>query len=298
MRPARMSSLPRFIIWLASVGLVLYLGACSGPQQGDAMEILRIGVLPDESVEALRERYDPLLEFLAHETGFVCQLVVPDSYQDLLNKFGAGQLDLAYFGGVTFVKAQSAYDAIPVVMRDVDSRFTSVLLVAGDSTDDTLGELKGKRFSFGARLSTSGHLMPRHFLQSEYDITPEEYFGSVRYSGQHDRTAYWVRDGEVEAGVVNTEIVQRMLTDGRLQAGDIRTIWTTPSYADYVWAAHPQVSEVRRERIQDAFLKLSLDNPGEASILVKLGAAAFYPASTKDFSMLGAVMSDAVAGYP
>jgi phosphonate transport system substrate-binding protein len=133
--------------------------------------------------------------------------------------------------------------------------------------------------------------MPRHFLHEVRGITPELYFGSIEYFGKHDLTAFRVRDGEADAGVVNAEIVRKMFADGRLQPGDIRIIWTTPPYPDYVWALHPRIHPDTRERIQQAFLQLSIDNPQETAILSGMGAAGFYPASIDDFSMLTQVMA-------
>ena len=274
---------------LVGFSLVLQLTACTGSETTSSTTSVRIGVLPDESNDALRERYTPLFEFLSLETGFAHELIIPDSYDDLLTKFGAGQIDLAYFGGVTFVKASSDYGAIPLAMRDVDSRFTSVFIVHGDSKFD-MQDLQGKNLAFGSKLSTSGHLMPRFFLQSEHEITPEDHFNSVRYSGKHDRTAYWVRDGEVDVGAANAEVVRKMFKDGRLQPGDVRIIWTTPPYADYVWAVHPSVPESLRQEIQRAFLKLSADDPQHEMLLSNLGANGFYPASAKNFSVLTRVL--------
>ena len=281
----------RYILsWIIGVSLAFQMSACSVPESEPSIDILRIGILPDESKEALRERYVPLLEFLSQESGLPYKLVIPNNYAELVRQFGEGQIDLAYFGGVTFVNASSEYGAVPLVMRDVDSNFTSVFVVADESYKDFEG-LQGKRFSFGSRLSTSGHLMPRHFLHAERGIAPEKYFGSIEYSGKHDLTAYRVRDGEVDAGVVNAEIVRKMFADGRLQPGDIRIIWTTPPYPDYVWAVHPRIHPVARERIQQAFLQLSTDNPQETAILSRMGTAGFYPASINDFSMLRQVMA-------
>ena len=256
------------LIQLLVVCLTIQLSACSDPVHAPSTESLRVGVLPDEDAEALQDRYASLLEFLSRETRLTYELVIPASYDALLTQFSKGQVDLAYFGGVTFVRANSENGAIPLAMRDVDSRFTSVFLVAGDRPL-TLETLQGKRFSFGSRLSTSGHFMPRHFMQHERGITAEDYFSNVRYSGKHDRTAYWVRDGEVDAGVANSEIIHKMLADGRLRHEDIRIIWTTPPYADYVWAAHPQVPDAHRELIQQAFLKLSVDDPKHKADIVQ-----------------------------
>jgi len=270
---------------LVGFSLAIQLFACTGPESGSTNTSVRVGVLPDESAEAQRDRYIPLFEYLSRETGLAHELIIPDSYDDLLTKFGAGQIDLAYFGGVTFVKASAEHGAIPLAMRDVDSRFTSVFVVRGES-DVTMRDLEGNKLAFGSKLSTSGHLMPRFFLRSEYRITPEDHFASVQYSGKHDRTVFWVRDGEVDVGAANAEVVRKMLKDGRLLPGDIRIIWTTPPYADYVWAVHPRVPDSYRQAAQQAFLKLSVYDPAAKTLLSNLGANGFYPASSKDFSAL------------
>ena len=278
------------LLWLVSACLSLQLTACSGPGQDASEQILRVGLLPDENKTTQRQRHLPLFQYLSQKTGLSFELITPDTYTELLTAFGGGQIDLAYFGGVTFVKAYLEYGATPLVMRDLDTRFTSMIVATG-SDFSNLNELQGQRFSFGSRLSTSGHLMPRHFLQAERGVTPETYFRSVQYSGKHDRTAYWVRDGKVDAGAVNSEIIRRMLADGRLRPGDIRIVWTTPPYPDYVWAVHPQVSPENREQIEQAFLQLSADNPQHAAILSNLSTIGFFPASIKDFSMLKQVMA-------
>ncbi len=279
------------VFGLLSIGLALVLSACSSGKE-TALDTLRFGLLPGESEEQLRERYTPLFEFLSEETGIPYRLIVPDTYGDLIELFATGQIDLANFGGFTFVKANMAHGAVPLVMRDTDTRFTSLLLASAESPVKGLSELKGKRFTFGSRLSTSGHLMPRFFLQTEKAIVPEDYFASVRYSGKHDRTVYWVRDGEVDAGVANAAIVTRMIEDGRLGRQDVRSLWETPPYPDYVWAARAEIPEADREKIRQAFLKLSMDDPRHGAILGGIDAGGFLPASVRDFSQLKVAMAD------
>ena len=175
-------------------------------------------------------------------------------------------------------------------MRDLDTRFTSFLLVGPDGAR-TIEELQGKRFSFGSPLSTSGHLMPRYFLAEEHGIRAEDFFEDIQYSEKHDRTVAWVRDGKVDAGVANSRVVQAMFADGRLETGDIHILWETPPYTNYVWAVHPKVTHASRERLRQAFLKLSIDNAGHKNILANVNAASFYPAGIRDFTELQDVMT-------
>jgi phosphonate transport system substrate-binding protein len=252
---------------------------------------LRIGVLPDQDRKVLEARYAPLVEYLSHNVGIPCELAIPSDYDELVDWFTSRKIQLAYFGGLTFVEAQARADAVPLVSREIDLEFRSYYLVRADNTAATLADLKGTRFAFGSRLSTSGHLMPRYFMQSG-GLRPEQYFAQVIYSGAHDRTAYMVRDGQVDAGVANANTIASMFKDGRLHDGDLRILGRTPPYADYVWAVRPEMPERIRIGILNAFLLLSPDRPNEKAILDSLDANAFLPALSTDFVRLGQIAAE------
>ncbi len=260
----------------------------AGCMPEDAPELpatLKIGVLPDEADEALRVRYGPLIAHLSRELGMPVQLVIPEDYADLVRLFGAAEVDLAYFGGVTFVVAQAEHQAVPLVMRNLDLEFSSYFLARADDLGAAVGQFGGRAFAFGSNLSTSGHLMPRFFLM-DLGITPEHFFSSVSYSGAHDRTVAWVRDGVVDLGVANAEVVDAMLRDGRLKSGALRVVWETPPYADYVWAHRPGLDPAFTRQLRDAFLGLSPADDEDAATLERVGAGGFLPANIDDFAQL------------
>jgi len=176
-------------------------------------------------------------------------------------------------------------------MRDVDARFTTYFVVKtdgplADCANLMCAELAGKVMTFGSRLSTSGHLMPRHFLATEKGIEPETHFGEVRYSGAHDRTIYETRDGASDLGAVNSEIYRTMHRDGRLTEGELQVVWETPPYPDYVWAVSDRLSEELQTRLRDAYLMLEYGNRQHRDILSKMGAKSFVPAGVTDFEQL------------
>ena len=264
--------------------LALTFSACERKETPPS--ILRIGLLPDQAKEVLVKRYTPLLQHLSQELNLPYELAVPESYEALLELFHTKNIDLAYFGGYTFAQAHIIDRAIPVVMRNTDLRFTSLFLVQNDNHAQHMSDLRGKRFGFGSEHSTSGHHMPRFFLQEEYQIIPESYFESVQYSGRHDTTMYWLRDGVVDVGVANRRIVLAMFDDGRLNSEDFRILWESPPYSDYVWAIQRSIPAETKDAIRQAFLKLSVDNERHVKILEAVSAEIFVPASTDDFSQI------------
>jgi len=256
-------------------------------------DIIRIGPLPDHEPAIMRERYQPVVDYLASQTGIKAELVIADSYQHLLELFHTGKIDIANFGAVTFIKARKVDGARPMVLRDIDGKFTSVVLVNDEITGNDLQSLQGKRFTFGSELSTSGHLMPRYFF-SKLNIVPEEFFSHIEFSGAHDKTAYMVRDKKVSGGVSNAGIVAEMYRDGRLKKSEVRVLWESPTYADYVWAIQPTISDDVKRSIESAFLNLQPSNPEHNILLGKLGAAYYVTANDSDFVQLESVFNDLV----
>ena len=267
--------------------MIFALVACGdkGPVSESSPEILRIGLLPEENPDSIKKRYTPLAQYLADNLQIPFELIISKDYNELVEQFANGKLDIAHFGGLTFLQAHQQADAIPLVMRDIDVNFSTYFLAREHKHVEDLSTFKGLPFSFGAKLSTSGHLMPRYFLDTK-GIKPENFFSDVRYSGAHDKTALWVNDGTIELGAANSQIINSMFASGELDPQRIHIVWETPPYANYVWAVRPNITESFQNKLFNLFLSLLPSNKNHAEILSNLGAGGFIPANLDDFDAL------------
>ncbi|MGI9235992.1 MAG: phosphate/phosphite/phosphonate ABC transporter substrate-binding protein [Woeseiaceae bacterium] len=244
-----------------------------------------VAVLPDQSSDALLSRHTPLLDYLEDYTSLDLELLIPRDYSDLLDQFDAGHVHLAWFGGLTFTQAEARSQAVPLAFRDIDLQFTSCYLATGDDPRSSVREFEGAKFSYGPQLSTSGHLMPRYFLESDGRY-PEQFFASTRYSAGHDQTARWVSDGRVALGVANCTIVRSLFENGALNEDNVRIIETTPPYSNYVWAVSPSMDERTRAMLLDALLALDASDAEQRAVLRSQGANAYLPAATGNFLLV------------
>ncbi len=266
--------------------LALAATGCPSPEPSDpADRTLRVGVLPDQTSDVLRKQYGPLIEHLSAYADREIELALPVSYEELLDWFDEGRIQLAWFGGLTFLRAESRSGAQALVMRDTDLKFTSDFLVARSRQERSLQEFAGATLSFGPALSTSGHLMPRYFMQQD-GIDPEALYGEVRHSTGHDQTALWVQGGAVDIGAVNSVVVESMLRDGSLSSDLVRVLQTTTPYRNYVWAVRPDLAPNLRTALQDGFLALQMRVPEQAAILTALGSGGYIPATRSDYDEL------------
>lgn len=228
--------------------LALALSSCSESSAGT--RTLRFTAIPDHNSTELREKFEPLAEYLGEQLGVEVEYVPTSSYPASVDAFKNGDVQLAWFGGLTGVQAREAVDgARAIAQGKVDPHYKSYFIANADTgierSDKFPMELAGKSFTFGSEASTSGRLMPSYFITKETGKSPEEFFGSPsNFSGSHDKTAKLVEAGTFEAGALNYKTYDKMVAKGDLDPERCRLVWVTPDYADYNWTAHPMLDEM------------------------------------------------------
>jgi phosphonate transport system substrate-binding protein len=253
------------------------------PAGGLAQEPLRVSAIPDESPTELLRKFAPLGAYLEKATGRPVKFLPVSDYAATVEGLAGGKLDLVWYGGFTFVQARRRTgNAIPLVQREEDARFHSKFIVPAGSKAQTLADLKGASFAFGSVSSTSGHLMPRHFLLQN-GIDPDRDFTKVAYSGAHDVTAKWVEAGKVDAGALNESIWDKLVEERKIDPAKVRVLWTTPDYHDYNWTVRGDLDTALVARIRDAFLALDPANAGHKAILDLQRTRRFVPTAPENY---------------
>lgn len=258
----------------------------SGADKPDERPI-RVTGIPDENPTELQRKYEPMVTYLRSALGRDVEYVPVTDYGAAVQALQAGQVDFAWLGGFTHVQARVMAGSVPLCMRDIDREFKSIFIAHADSKIATPADIKGKTFAFGSKSSTSGHLMPRHFLITEYKIDPDKDLdGNPVYSGAHDATVKMVESGKVASGALNIEVWDRLLREKKVDTSKVKIIWTTPPYVDYVWTASKDMDPALQDKFKQAFLALDPAKPDHAAVLELQGAKKFVPANPADFDTL------------
>lgn len=252
-----------------------------------AEDVIRVSGIPDENPTELSRKYQPLVDHLQKHLGVKVVYVPVIDYGAAVSALTAGKVDFAWLGGFTFVQAKVMAGAKPVVMRDIDREFHSVF-IANTATGITKPEdMRGKSFAFGSKSSTSGHLFPRHFLSTSFNIDADKDFaGAPIYSGAHDATVKMVESGKVQVGALNMEVWNRMSANDKFDKTKVKVIWTSPPFVDYVWTARKDLPATTVQKFANAFLTLDASKPEEKAILDLQGAKKFVPAKVEDFAVI------------
>lgn len=259
-----------------------------------AQQVLRVTAIPDESPTELARKFEPLGRYLEKQVGVKVEWTPVTDYAAAVETLVNRKVDLAWFGGFTFVQAsvRSGAKVTPLVQRAEDERFRSVFITRAGSGIKRLEDLKGRTLSFGSQSSTSGHLMPRSALLAA-KLDPDTDLKRISFSGAHDATIAAVASGKVDAGALNISVWEKFVQDGKVDTSKLEVFYTTPPYYDYNWTVHADMPAALRDKLAQAFLGLSASTPQGAEILKLQRATRFIPTRPENYNGIRAAAENA-----
>ena len=248
-----------------------------------AQAALRIGMIPDAGATQVSvEEKAPLRAYLEKAIGRPVQLIIPTNYNATVEGLGNGSLDVAYLGGLTYIKAHEMYHAVPLVQRRVDQNFHALFITQANSPIKALTDLKGKNFAFGDINSTSGHLVPYREMQKA-GLNPDKDL-KFRYTGSHAATVKAVESGAADAGSCDETVFREMTESGKADKAKLRVFFTSPAFVDYVWAARADLDAGTQAAVVKAFTQLKTGQDDE--ILKILRGDEFVPATDAEYETI------------
>ena len=162
---------------------------------------LRLGLTPFSSEETMRRTHEKLAAYLSRQLSVPVEIAVGASYDDTVGRLANGEFDLVELSPFAYVEASKRVKLRCLVQTIADGSATAsgYIFVRDDSPRHTLADLKGARFGFVDKRSTSGFLYPMKLLK-EKGLDPEKDFASVEFFGNHEAVLLAVLEGRIDAG--------------------------------------------------------------------------------------------------
>ena len=250
----------------------------------NAQAVFRVTTIPEEAATEQVRKFAPIANYFEKRLGMKVEFTPVSDYPAAVEALVNKKVDLVWFGGFTHVQAQirSGGKIVPIAQREEDTKFQSVFIAKTDSGIKQLADLKGKQISFGSQSSTSGHLMPRHFLL-QAKIDPEKDFKRVAYSGAHDATIASVVSGKVEAAALDITVWKKFVGENKVDTKAVDVFFTTPTYFNYNWSVHADMPAELRAKVQKALLDLDPATPEGKEILQLNRATRYIPTSAENY---------------
>ncbi len=243
--------------------------------------------IPDQDEARLMERFGKVATYLTRELGIEVKYVPVKSYAAAVTAFRNDQVQLAWFGGLSGVRARLLVDGSEAIAQGVEDPNFQTYFIAHSSTGlkeskDFPKEIAGMTFTFGSKGSTSGRLMPEYHIRQQFGKAPDEVFSKVGFSGNHSKTVALVQSGAYQVGATNFKVWKRELAEGKIDPNKLSIIWKTPGYPDYQWTIRGDVDARFGAGFKDK-VQAALLNMMDPDLLASFPRKGFITATNSDF---------------
>lgn len=266
--------------------LTAILCACAFATQVFA-ETFVFTAIPDQDETKLLARFSKVESYLAQTLGIDVRYIPVKSYAAAVTAFQNDQVQLAWFGGLSGVRARLLVPGSRAIAQGVEDLSFVTYFIANSSTgikasDEFPDQIAGLNFTYGSKGSTSGRLMPEYHILEHFKKPSEEVFNNVGFSGNHSKTIRMVESGSFDAGALNFQVWETELANGDIDTNKVSVIWKTPAYPDYQWTIRGDVDQKFgvnfTQRITDALLNMK-----DPELLQAFPRSGFIPASNEDY---------------
>lgn len=248
---------------------------------------LVFSAIPDQDQSQLKKRFGKVANYLSQKLGVPVKYVPVKSYSAAITAFRNDQVQLAWFGGLSGVRARLLVPGSEAIAQGQEDTQFKTYFIAHHSTglsssSDFPTDIAGKTFTFGSKGSTSGRLMPEFFIREHLGKSPDDAFERVGFSGNHSRTIALVQTGAYQVGATNYKVWEKELKAGKIDPNKVSVIWKTPVYPDYQWSIRGDVDKVWGDGFKARVTKALLDMDDPA-LLEAFPRSSFINASNDDY---------------
>jgi phosphonate transport system substrate-binding protein len=290
----------RFTLLMMLISMLVFTAACGNKQEqqpagnqasgsANTSAPFTLAVIPQQNQGDMQTAMNKLSTILKEKLQREVSIKVYPDYNGVVEAMNFGQVDMAYFGPLTYVIAHhdSGAEAIITQLIKGSPFYYSYIITHKDNPANTMEELlansKNVSFAFGDPNSTSGSLIPGIELKKRgvYTDAQTHQFKEVRFTGSHDVTALAVQNKQVDAGAIDSAIYDTLVEQKKIDASQFKTIWKSEKLFQYPWAVKKGTDAKTIQALQDAFVGVK-----DEEVLKAFGASAFTKAENKDYEAI------------
>ncbi len=249
----------------------------SGPSAAEP-DTVRIGVLSHRGDEATHRMWRSTADYLTGSLPDFRFQILPLDFDEVLPAVERGEIDFVLTNPGIYVNLEVRYRVSRIAT--LNNRrggvgyniFGGVIFTRGDRFDlQTLDDLRGVRFAAVDERSLGGFQMAWGELARQ-GIDPYRDFSELRFAGTHDQVVRAVLAGDVDAGTVRTDILERMSLAGTIDLARIRVmhqkensefpfVHSTPLYPEWPFSKLQHTPNALAQRVAVALLEMPEEHP-------------------------------------
>ena len=218
-------------------------------------QIIKVGVLAIHGEERAIAQWQPTMEYLSKTVpGYTFQ-IVPKGIEEMRQYAKQNEAQFYIVNSGMYVDFEASIGANRIAtlknlrLGKPYTKFGGVLIAKADRDDiNTVEDLKGKNFMAVSPTAFGGWNMAEGVLFDRGIENAEKFFATLDYGKTHDNVIQAVAQGEVDAGTIRTDALERAVERGEARLEDFKIIneqktpgfpfvHSTPLYPEWPFAA-------------------------------------------------------------
>jgi phosphonate transport system substrate-binding protein len=232
--------------------------------------VVRFGVEPFEAATRLLPAYGALAKLLGDKLGCTVELSIPTSYNAEIEAMRAGKLDVGEFGPLGYVLAKQVAHADVVATfgdaKNAPSTYYATIVTTPASGITSLKGVASHSFAYSDPASTSGHLFPA-FALAKAGIDPDKGVQPL-YAGSHTASFEALRNHKVDAGELNSVLIDAATAAGEYVAADYVTLWKSQPIPNDAIAVRHNLPDAFKKRFNSVLMSLPFSELPPATVKV------------------------------
>ena len=237
--------------------------------------LVKIGVLAKRGTEICFQKWSPTAEYLTSKVAGGNFIIVPLDFEEIYRAVEKGEIDFVLANSSIYVELEAEHEVNRIAtlknmrLGKAYTEFCGVVFCRSDRDDiKRLADIKKKSFMAVNETSFGGWQMAwRAFKQKGID--PHRDFATLKFGGTHDAVVYSVLKGEVDAGTVRSDTLERMAAEGKIKLGNFRVLHehggkdvnlpflhSTRAYPEWPFAKLKQTPDKLAEKVAMALIAM------------------------------------------
>jgi phosphonate transport system substrate-binding protein len=231
-------------------------GVVKWPRDGTPEKPLEVMLIPaDGGTEGgTKADFLPLFNAITKTEGLYFDVRVGQSYSAVVEAMANGQVDVGWFGAVSYLQAKKRAGAelLAVAVEHGSSTYVSGIFVRTDSPLHSLADLRGRALAVGDPSSTSSFAFPLVMLL-EAGIDPVKDLSKIIFAGSHVNSLAACAEGRVDAGAASFNSFEKAVTEKRIAADALRPLAKSDPLPNPPLAMHPGLDPETKRKLREGF---------------------------------------------
>jgi len=262
-----------------------------------ARDVIYFSVVPKKNFDQQIQELSPLLDLLERQLQKSIKVVRPQSYNAVIEGVLSRTLDFAALGPASYAKARArdnrveafaAFTGKKGCITPEGSYYYSVLFTLKRNGFKSARDLKQRKVAFTDPESTSGSVIPNMAFSTHVGEPLKAYFGTIVYTGSHDRSIKSVLCGHVDAAFVSSTRFDEAVEENILRPDQVEILWQSGPIHHDPFVFSSGVDNALKNRIREIVLSRA---PCLETMLRDMNMAGLAAVSDKDYQAIHDIVS-------